>query len=129
MRRRQVLKTLAASSVTTVGAGTAAATRVGGATDVERVDALHVVSGGETVGTLPDPTWEDVRRVEAELDDDQQLVTPDGNCTAFCESNCPCYPCAYGCSNCCDPSNNVCSGCDDDGGDDCNPTVEPCPEP
>lgn len=125
MRRRQVLKTLAASSVISIGAGTAAGKRIGGATDVRQFDALHVVSGGETVGTLSNPTWEDVRRVETELDDDQQLVTPDAECTAYCESNCPCYPCVYGCSNCCDPSNNICDDC----GYDCDPTVEPCPEP
>ena len=116
MQRRQLLKTIAASSAIGIGAGPAAGRQVSGATDIEQHDALHVVSGGETVETLENPTWNDVRRVETQLDDDQQLVTTDGECTAYCESNCPCYPCAYSCSSCCDPSNNICSGCDDGGG-------------
>jgi hypothetical protein len=115
MQRRQLLKSIAASSAIGIGAGSAAGRQVGGATDIEQYDTLHVVRGDKTVETLENPTWDDIRSVEARLDDDQQLVTSTGECTAYCESNCPCYPCAYSCSSCCDPDNNICNDCDDGG--------------
>lgn len=110
MKRRHLIKGIAASGLASVGIGSAAHTPAASAGDLSQYDHIRVVSGGETVDRI-DATWEAVRVAEADLEEGQFLVTPDGSCTALCESRCPCYPCAYGCYDCCDPTNNVCSCC------------------
>lgn len=114
MRRRDLIQGIAATGALGVGVVQGTSQQRPGTTDVSSYDVLYVVEDGERVDTVETPTWETVREREAALGDQQRLVTPDGQCTAFCEINCPCFPCAYGCSNCCNPSENICSGCDDD---------------
>lgn len=111
MKRRNLLKGIAASSV--VGAGMASASADAGVKrrDVQQFDRLRIVRDGRTVGTVEGPTWDAVRDVQASLDEDQRLVTPDDTCVAFCESNCPCKPCMVGCFDCCNPAEDKCDNC------------------
>ena len=114
MKRRNLLKGVAASSVATTGAvGASGASlepdvKLG---TVEEYDRLRVVSDGETVDTVESPTWEKVKAAESNLDADQRLVSPDEDCVAACESNCPCKPCLVGCFNCCNPDESKCDCC------------------
>lgn len=109
MKRRQVLKGVVASSVLGVGgaSGTPGTRRV----DVEQFDFLRVVADGETVARVPNPTWETVRQVETRLAGGQTLVTPEDDCVAVCEANCPCRPCLVGCFNCCNVEESICGCC------------------
>lgn len=114
MKRRQLLKTIAAGGTATVGVGTAAGKRGTFRTSVQDFGVIHVVGDDEIVRTIEDPTWDDVRRLESGLDDSQQLVSPRGDCIVFCCDDCPwdCDQCACDCtSSCCDPDWNTC-GCD-----------------
>ncbi|MFC7080120.1 hypothetical protein [Halorussus caseinilyticus] len=111
MKRRNLLKGIAASSVLGTGVTSAALEPGVQVKAIDQYDRLRIVSDGETVGTVESPTWEKVREVEATLDDDQTLVTPDDECTAFCASNCPCEPCAVGCFDCCNPDESICDCC------------------
>lgn len=113
MKRRHVIKGVAAGGVMGVGLAGAAHEPAYTAGDVSQYEYLRIERDGETVGRIVDPTWETVQAVDADLDDDAALVTPDEECVAFCESNCPCYPCLVGCFNCCNPSENICDGCRD----------------
>lgn len=113
MKRRRVLKTLAASSVATVGVGTAGARSVTPTSTLD-YDTLHVTRGDEIVDSVDDPSWADVRRLETDLADDQQLVSPTGSCITYCCEDCP-YTCSSGCacgctSPCCDSEEETC-GC------------------
>lgn len=111
MKRRQVLKGIAAGSAMSVGVAGASRPdpRVG---DIEQYDAIHVRDGDEVVRTVENPTWDDVKRLENEATTSQQVVTPDGSCSTFCCDNCSCSDCVCSCSNCCDPSAEICSCCD-----------------
>ncbi|WP_135826022.1 solute carrier organic anion transporter [Halorussus ruber] len=111
MKRRNLLKGIAASSVLSTGLAGASSRPGAKPTAIDKYDRLRIVSDGKTVGTVENPTWETVKEVETTLDDDQTLVTPDDECTAFCRSNCDCSPCAYGCYDCCDPADSICSCC------------------
>lgn len=113
MKRRQILKGIAAGSTASVGISGASAQEGPTVTDIEQYDRLYVLEEDTRVGTVENPTWDDVKQVESELDDSQTLVTPDGQCSTFCCDQCSCSDCACGCSNCCDPDNEICSGCDD----------------
>lgn len=111
MKRRNLLKGIAASSFigTSVASGSSKpGVKLG---EVEQYDQLRVVDGRGTVRTIENPTWEAVQNVEASLDDDQRLVTPDEDCVATCESNCPCKPCLVGCFDCCNPDESKCDCC------------------
>lgn len=111
MKRRNILKGIAASSV--VGTSVASASLEPGVKlgTVEKYDQLKIVKDGETVDTVESPTWEKVGEVEADLDSDQHLVSPDDECVAKCESNCTCTNCLVGCFDCCNPSENKCDCC------------------
>jgi len=111
MKRRTLLKGIAASSF--IGTGAASANVEPGVKlgAVEEYDRLRIVDGDGTVDTVENPTWETVQDVEATLDDDQRLVTPDEDCVATCEANCPCRPCLVGCFDCCNPEESKCSCC------------------
>lgn len=112
MQRRQLLKAVAAGSTLSIGVSGAAAREASALTDIKQYDELYVVDGDATLRTVENPTWDDVKRVEGELDDGQTLVTPDGQCSTYCCDQCTCSNCACGCSNCCDPSSQQCSCCD-----------------
>jgi hypothetical protein len=111
MKRRHVLKGIAAGSALNIGIGGASANPGARRVDVEQFDRLLVKDGNRVVDTVENPTVETARDAEASLSDDQRLVTPNDDCYAFCESNCPCYPCAVGCFDCCNPEENICDCC------------------
>lgn len=106
MKRRQILKGIAASGLVSVGAGTASGMQTASRISVGQLDALHVERNGETVAVVENPTQAEFDRLDAELAEDERLVTPDGCCASKCKYDCPtdCDCCAYQC---------VCWSCED----------------
>ncbi|MFC7080121.1 hypothetical protein [Halorussus caseinilyticus] len=94
MNRRQVLKRVGAGGLVTLGVGNAAAKQSGGVS-VTDLDAVHVERGEEVVATLENPSRSKVRRLHAEMDTDEELVTPNECCLKECRVDCA-Y-CDYGC--------------------------------
>ncbi|USZ68249.1 hypothetical protein NGM10_00565 [Halorussus salilacus] len=113
MKRRQVLKGIAAGSALSLGIGGAAADSGARQVDISEFDRVLVKEGDRVVETVEAPTWDDVKRLNSETTADQQVVTPDDDCVEFCRSNCSttCDSCAYGCFNCCNPEEEICSCC------------------
>ena len=95
MKRRQLLKGIGASGAASVAVGTAAASRRANnlqASD-DDLEVLRVVRGGEVVETFEDPSVEDIGRIHAQMDDDDELVNQDDCCVAECKSDCCPYRC------------------------------------
>jgi len=104
MRRRDLLQNVAASSALAITAGTAAGQSGGRVRDFSDLDQLHVVQDGDVIASVENPTRDDARRVEASLDDDQPLASPQDDCFKYCCDDCPlhCSTCGCSCtSSCC----------------------------
>ncbi|MFC4450408.1 hypothetical protein [Halorussus aquaticus] len=110
MKRRQLVKSVAAGSVLGLGSGIASAEPV--LIDPEDLDAIHVVRDGERVRTVENPTMQEFDRLHDEISEDEQVVTPDGTCFPKCCQDCPpdCSSCGCACY-CCDTGSNICSCC------------------
>lgn len=111
MNRRRVLKGIAAGSALSMGIAGASANSSARRVDEADLDRVMVKDGNRVVEVIENPSWDDVQEVEATLDDDQRLASPDEECVAFCEHDCPCYPCMVGCHNCCNVEEQICDGC------------------
>lgn len=110
MKRRQLVKSVAAGSVLGLTTGIAGAEPV--QVDPEDLDAIHISRDGERVKTVENPTREDFDQLHAEAGEDEQVVTPDDTCYPKCCQDCPatCSGCACACY-CCDTTHNVCTCC------------------
>ena len=93
MQRRRLLKTIGAGGLLSIGVGTGAATASGDATT--DLDAVHVERDGRGVATLENPSESQLRRLHAETEAAETLVTPDECCLVECQVDCA-Y-CEYGC--------------------------------
>ncbi|PSP76556.1 hypothetical protein BRC81_13160 [Halobacteriales archaeon QS_1_68_20] len=111
MRRRQVLASIATSSVAGVGV-VAADRRVPSAhLSTADPDELRVVRDGGVVETVTDPSTDEIRQLLSETDDDERLVSASGCCFEYCASDCDpryscdcCYwdcSCSLDCPDCC----------------------------
>lgn len=117
MKRRNVLKAIATSSIATIGAGTVAGRTGPSPTSLDDLDTVHVVRDGDVVRTVENPSTEEIRRLDAALGDGQHLVSPEDDCVKYCCDDCPlhCSSCMCSCNDvCCDAAAETC-GCAVDG--------------
>ena len=110
MQRRKLLKTIAAGGLLSAGVGTAAGRPAAnsGAISVDDLSAVHVTRDGEVVATLSNPSSPQVKRLFAEMGDDEGLVTPQKCCLYECKSQCAYCDYPPGCTDDC------CCGWEDD---------------
>lgn len=113
MKRRNLLRNVAASSAVAITAGTAAGRSSGRVADLTQLDQLHVVQNGDVVASVENPGREDVRRLEATLGDGQHLASPEDDCFTYCCEDCPlhCDTCGCGCTDSCCSTDCCGSGC------------------
>ncbi|PSP76557.1 hypothetical protein BRC81_13165 [Halobacteriales archaeon QS_1_68_20] len=110
MKRRRVIRGIAATGAIGSTAGLAAGNQIGQPTDISAYDHLKVVRGDETVRTIDDPSWETVREVELELDEDEELVGPECHCVTYCCNECSCSDGCCACNCWCEcPGENECT--------------------
>lgn len=112
MKRRQVLHGIAAGSAMSVGLAGAANRKDVEVVDIQQYSAIHIKDGNRVVETVENPTWDDVKRLNGKATDSQTVVTPDGDCTEYCCSQCYCSSCLCGCTNCCNIDKEICDCCD-----------------
>lgn len=96
MQRRDVLQSIGAGGLLTLGVGTATAERPDGVAAAD-LDAVHIKRGDEMVATIQNPSSAKVERLHAELDSTEELVTPEKCCLKECREEC-----AYCEEDCCD---------------------------
>lgn len=104
MKRRDVIRSVAASGIVGVTAGTAAGrqARPGGGVTAADLDAVRVARDGDVVRTVEDPSESDLDRLFADLGDDESVVTPEECCLYECKSQCRYCDYPPGCTdNCC----------------------------
>jgi hypothetical protein len=97
MKRRDVIRSVAASGIVSITAGTAAGleTRPSGPVSATDLDAVRVVRDGDVVRTVTDPADSELDQLLSNLDDDESLLTPEECCLEECREDCA-Y-CEYGC--------------------------------
>lgn len=110
MNRRTILKSMAAGGLVSIAAIRTVPGRI------DELDALHVVRGeNEVVRTVENPTGEDLKQMEEQLEPDESVRTGDGGCATYCLEDCndvcedyPFEYCDYACS--CDLECSYCCG-------------------
>lgn len=111
MKRRQVLASIATSSV--LGAGVVAGERRLPSAHLSRADPdeVRVMRDGDVVETVTDPSTEGIRQLLSDTDDDERLVSASNCCFERCANDCDpkygcdcCYwscRCSTDCPDCC----------------------------
>lgn len=103
MKRRDVIRSVAASGIVSTAVGTAAGLRrqPGGALAATDLDAVRVVRDGDVVRTVADPDEAELDRLFTDLGDDESLVTPEECCYYECKSECAYCDYPPGCTDDC----------------------------
>lgn len=99
MNRRQVLASIATTSV--IGAGFVSArqpTRAGSFESMD-IDEIRIERNGDVVGTVSNPSTANIYQLLAARGDDEELYTSSDCCIEYCLEDCyGCECCAWGCS-------------------------------
>lgn len=120
MKRRNLLKGIAASGTLSMGVAGAAGKPNVHRADIEQVDRVFLKDGNRVIDTVENPTWDDVKQLNSDATDDQQVVSSDDTCYEYCRSNCSMYcTCAYACDNCCNVQEEICDCCSQTTDTDC----------
>src|SRR6056297_139131 len=110
MKRRQLLKGVAASSAISLGIGSVTAETRPTVESAENLDEVHVADAdGKVVRTVENPTDADLDRLRTETSAAEQLVSPE--CTTKCKDDCTLRNdcCGYICEcYTCDDGTEVC---------------------
>lgn len=112
MKRRDVIRSVAASGIVSIAAGTAAGlqTGPGGPMRAPDLDSLRVVRDGDVVRTVVDPDEAQIDRLFDDLAENESLVTPEECCYYECKSQCAYCDYPPGCTDncCCDWRDDSC---------------------